>query len=367
MFHCSVIVLHLLLLISYCDKGLISPGCSGYCKNKPPDDDSESHMRKWVESTHAAEVKDIDETCLDTDYEIGLYSFTNHGSHFFIAANISSEMAYKKISCPAAIVFASLDSKKVSYQIQKQELLNAFHVHMLDKKTLNEIMIAHNKAPAIVSKDYDLTKNSCAHYAQSIWRALKIDETAELADFLITNLLRDDGLVKYAKQTMSQGGLRVMASYANDSVLFKKYVRDTVISQLEIVSSDVTEAQVDIQDFEDSMSMSYSYYPDPDLIPPSDQHEDLMIHQMQDQCPTQIQAVGVCYNFDSNKIMKCFNCAWDHLFSNNVDLSCFNMESAAIASFSVCGDICDGACATEMNDLAICGVGIKCHGVTAIA
>lgn len=46
-------------------------------------------------------------------------------------------------------MFASLDSKKVSYQVQNQVLLNEFNVHTLDKKTLEDVLIAENQVPAI--------------------------------------------------------------------------------------------------------------------------------------------------------------------------------------------------------------------------
>ena len=353
---------------SHCDKPWfgLGLGCSGTCKYKPSDD-TESHIRKWRDSVNAVEIEDIDGACLGVAYEVGLYSFTNHGSHFFIAATISSEiMIDSEQNCPTAIVFASLDSKKVSYLVQNQVLLNGFNVHILDKKTLDEVLIAENQVPAIDGSNYDLTKNSCAHYAQSIWRALKIEETAELADFLITNLLRDDGLARYAKQTLSQGGLRVLTNYGKDSALFTKYVKDTVVSQLEIANLNGVEEQHDMLDFEGSMLMSLNYNTNPDLIPPIDNREDMMLDEMREQCPTQYQAAGECYHFNTNKGMECLNCAWAHLFENG-DLSCLNMESEALASFSACADMCDAACVNEMNNLAICGVEMKCHGVTAIA
>ena len=85
-FHCSQLGLGF-------DKPLfgLGLGCSGTCKDKPSDD-TESHIRKWRDSVNAVEIEDIDGDCLGVAYEVGLYSFTNHGSHLFIAATISSEI-----------------------------------------------------------------------------------------------------------------------------------------------------------------------------------------------------------------------------------------------------------------------------------
>jgi hypothetical protein len=73
-----------------------------------------------------------------------------------------------------------------------------------------------------------------AHYAQSLWRHLKFEETSELAQFLVDSLLRDDGLVNYAKQSLGNGGMGVLSKYVADQGMFENYVKHTVVSQLEI-------------------------------------------------------------------------------------------------------------------------------------
>ena len=72
------------------------------------------------------------------------------------------------------------------------------------------------------------------HYAGSISRALEFEETPELADFLIESLLRDDGLFHMAGQNIGMGGLGVISKYVTGKEKFDQYVKDIVLSQLNI-------------------------------------------------------------------------------------------------------------------------------------
>jgi hypothetical protein len=158
------------------------------------------------------------------------------GSHFFLSATASNKKELDlNDKCPDTLVFASIDEEKVTYRVPNDvKLDHFFHSHPLGTATLKDIIDAEDAVKAVDDSDYDLLKNSCVHYAGSIWRELKFEETHELADFLIENLLRDDGLLDIAHQKVAMGGLRVLSKHLVNEDTFEKYVKETVISQLVI-------------------------------------------------------------------------------------------------------------------------------------
>jgi hypothetical protein len=101
--------------------------------------------------------------------------------------------------------------------------------------SLEKIIDAESVVEPVDDSKYDLTKNSCFHYAGSIWRELGFHETNELATFLVQNLIKDGGFINVARDKVKVGGLRVLATYmAGGDIVFEKYVNDTVFSQLNI-------------------------------------------------------------------------------------------------------------------------------------
>lgn len=177
---------------------------------------------------------DIHTTCRVKEYKLGLYSFVGQSSHFFLAATKTDGNI--EDHCPAVLVFASLQGQKIIISITQQDLINVLH-HSLGTARLGEILEAESKVSAVDDSDYDLTRNSCAHYAQHLWRRLGIQETPGLAVFLIDKILSDGGLVEYAQQTKQHGGLRVLSHLSGDKNAFEQYVKNTVLSQLDIEKS----------------------------------------------------------------------------------------------------------------------------------
>lgn len=224
--------------------------CSGFvCRHNPRGPDTcitkptFVAIMDWVKISGAHEInfdhQDLPSSCNANDYKVALNSFVDHASHFFLSAIASDENGEwdedEDINCPKALAFASINGKKVIYSVPDvQDILIGFNSHFLGKATLGDIVEAERSAEAVDDADYDLTKNSCAHYGQKIYRALKLEETQALADFVTSNLLKDDGIVKYAKKKTEQGGLRVLLKYALNDGMFQKYVKDTVVSQLDI-------------------------------------------------------------------------------------------------------------------------------------
>ena len=183
---------------------------------------------------------DVPLKCYENDYNVKVNAVDNDGPHFFLTA-IASNVDIKH--CPNVLVFTSIGGKKITYNVPDEAVFNDYSSFWLGKATLEEIMIAEQLAEPIQDVDYDLTKNSCIHYAGKISRALKFEETPELADFLIQNLLKDDGLARVALDTEDTAVLKFLNFFtgekSNGSIL-KKYVEETVFSQLNIKNKSKT-------------------------------------------------------------------------------------------------------------------------------
>ena len=199
---------------------------------------SSSEIVQWEQAVNAVQIeliKDIPSECHDHGYEVALNAVVKHGSHFFLSATSSNKDNLNDDKCPKALVFASIDGRKVTYLVSNEDQMNGyFRVHLLGKASLKEIIKAESNANAVDDSAYDLTKNSCIHYAGDISRGLEFDETPELAEFLIENLLMDDGLIDIARDNINFGGLHVLSNYVLTRENFNQYVKDMVFSQLNI-------------------------------------------------------------------------------------------------------------------------------------
>ena len=215
---------------TYCDPGKICTyRNNGTCRNPKGD--------KWEKTVNAEEIdtsEDIPSSCLNNIYDVELRAVKDEGAHFLLAAKSSDEKSNDDKKCPEVLTFMSIDEKKFTHRVHDitkfDEDSSSF---LLGKASLNKIIDAEGSVEAIKDFKYELTKNSCIHYAGHIWRKLQFDETNELASFLIENLLKDDGFLKVARDKLSAGGLRVMSYVAGKGSL-EAFVKDTVYSQLNI-------------------------------------------------------------------------------------------------------------------------------------
>lgn len=132
------------------------------------------------------------------------------------------------------IAFASMYDHKVAFLIQKEKMINVqINMHLLRKALLK----AENYTKAVNDKKWDMTRNSCIHYAGDISRSLKFAETPELANFLVGNLLCDDGFVNIAYRNVATDGLHGISKYIVKDESFDEYVKELVHSQLNIVDN----------------------------------------------------------------------------------------------------------------------------------
>ena len=194
---------------------------------------------KWKNAIYAEQIDmktDIPPACLDNNYNVELTSVTDddEGSHFVLTAKVSSEEnpSYND-KCPNFLTFTSIDEQKFTHRVHDSTKFNEYMSFLLGEASLKEIMNAESSVAAIKDSEYDLTNNSCIHYALRIWRELHFNETNELANFLIDNLLRNDGFLNIARHKSAAGGLRILYYVAGKGSL-KDFVKDLVYSQLNI-------------------------------------------------------------------------------------------------------------------------------------
>ena len=179
--------------------------------------------------------EDIPSDCLGSNYDVELRALTDEDeeAHFVLTAKVSSEEKLLDYKCPDFLTFTSIDGKKFTHRVNDPTEFNKYSSFLLGKASLKEIMNAESSVAAIKDSEYDLTNNSCIHYAGRIWRNLRFDETNDLANFLIDNLLKNDGFLNIARHKSAAGGLRVL-SYVTGQGSLKDFVKDLVYSQLNI-------------------------------------------------------------------------------------------------------------------------------------
>lgn len=195
-------------------------------------------IQEWVDTSNLQQIstlEDIPSKCDFDKYDVGLYSFANQSSHFYLGATASSKEV--DIECPLALAFAAVEGAEVTFLVPNEEVLKGeqFPVHPLGTANLKDILEAERAAEAIDDAAYDLTANTCVHYAADIWRGLDFEETEDLANFISENLLKKDGFLEYARQNAKYDGRRVLTSYlTGNHGGFEDYVKEMVLSQLNI-------------------------------------------------------------------------------------------------------------------------------------
>lgn len=185
-------------------------------------------------------VKDyMPSECYKTTYDIDLHAVK--GPHLFIAATLPMTedpiKGTKDTNCPSSLAFHSIKGKKNIVELDKKDRsLDSFH---LGSAKLSDILKAEENAIAIEPSNYDFAKNNCVRYASDIWRSLDIDETTELAEFIIENVSNDSGLEDLLKMYVDKGSFRAKAMYSiGGNVALKSFVTDVVYDQLDIVDGE---------------------------------------------------------------------------------------------------------------------------------
>ena len=173
--------------------------------------------------------EDIPAECSDENYDVALYALT--GPHFILAATKSLDLSSVNANCPESLAFSTMDGgQSGNKQIVSPNLeeFNDLPKHALGVATLADVLKAEGNAEAIDDKSFDLATNNCVTYASSIWRHLEFDETEDLANFLVDNIIIDEAQLE--KLASKLGGRRLLKAMSNEG--YEEFVKNVVYSQL---------------------------------------------------------------------------------------------------------------------------------------
>lgn len=174
--------------------------------------------------------------CCDEVYEVVFYAF--EGPHFVVAATLLKiEMGkwyrhiyWQSLSCRNRGLFWS--RRKTLWDcpswVPSDEI-------KLWSTQLADFLEAAEDAQPIAHSDYDFTENNCVHFARHVWHSLGIPETKELAEFIINNVVNDDGLKDLLEEYGDAGSFRTSAMIAiGGKRAMRQFTSDTVYEQLHI-------------------------------------------------------------------------------------------------------------------------------------
>lgn len=313
-------------------------------------------MSEWIENSGASQIKlvDLPPPCIHENYDMMVNSFIEQGSHFFLSAvtpGLNSGEHEGDGKCPKAIAFASIDGNKVVFDLPTDTKVE-IQSHLLGRASLKDIIEAEGSIEAVDQSNYDLTKNSCVHYAGALWRALELKEDRALADFLVNSLLSDDGFINMARNKIDLGGLRVLSAFASGEVKFNEYVKNIVISQLNI--EEPTSTSTDNEESTDAMVPNEDSTGEEEMeeVEPIDNEEVDFVMMLHEVCPDEFEAVRACYD-DEGAAMVCANCMWADLIDEGFP-ECEELEGEYMLSLDACAEEC-GKCDAEA-DLITCAM-----------
>jgi hypothetical protein len=174
--------------------------------------------------------EDIPAECGGEMYDMALYALP--GPHFILAGTKSLDSSSVNPICPKSIAFSTMDGG----QIGRKQIVSPYMEdikdlpkHTLGVAALADVLEAESGAEAIDEASYDMLNNNCVHYASSIWRRLGFDETEDLANFLIDNIIVDEAQLE---EMMSKqlGGRRLIEAMSHEG--HEEFVKNVVYSQL---------------------------------------------------------------------------------------------------------------------------------------
>lgn len=73
-----------------------------------------------------------------------------------------------------------------------------------------------------------------------------------------------------------------------------------------------------------------------------------------------------CYGKEIDVVMKCANCVYSGLLSEDPDANCDEIEQDTIVDYETCGDECDSTCDEPTAQLFSCGAPVFCSGALAL-
>ncbi len=174
--------------------------------------------------------EDIPTECDDEMYDMALYALP--GPHFILAGTKSLDSSSVNPICPKSIAFSTMDGG----QIGRKQIVSPYiedikdlPKHTLGVAALADMLEAESRAEAIGDESFDWATNNCVHYASSIWRRLGFDETQDLGNFVVHNIIIDEAQLE---EMMSKqlGGRRLIEAMSHEG--HEEFVKNVVYSQL---------------------------------------------------------------------------------------------------------------------------------------
>mmetsp|Transcript_50793 Transcript_50793/g.51202 ORF Transcript_50793/g.51202 Transcript_50793/m.51202 type:complete len:366 (-) Transcript_50793:821-1918(-) len=175
--------------------------------------------------------------CLDEVYDVTLVAIPPM-PHFFISAvrRDADEAKQQQDGCPSNVGMDSANGIKKKYVVFENDQKD-IQSHVLGSASLRDILQAEEDAVPLSVTEYDLSTETCAHYAQRIYRSLDIAETNELAQFVLSNIVENVNVDKLKKMLpkAGKGGLRALAAIAmGGEGAILRHLHELVYSQLDI-------------------------------------------------------------------------------------------------------------------------------------
>jgi len=200
--------------------------CGAAKKLDKPDRDGDGHDLVTCFTEDSTITKeDIPTECGDEMYDMALYALP--GPHFILAGTKSLHSSSVNPICPKSIAFSTMDGGFGRKQIVSpyMEDFKDLPKHTLGVAALIDVLEAESSAEAIDEASFDMLENNCVHYASSIWRRLEIDETEDLGNFVVHNIIIDEDLLEKLASKV-QGGRMLLNSMLNKRL--EEFVKNVV-------------------------------------------------------------------------------------------------------------------------------------------
>jgi hypothetical protein len=174
-------------------------------------DEAGNDLATCFEEDSIITKENIPAECDDEMYDMALYALP--GPHFILAGTKSLDSSSVNPICPKSIAFSTIGGKKQIVSPYMEDIKDLPKNH-LGVAALADVLDAEENAEAIDEASYDMLNNNCVHYASRIWRRLEFDETEDLGNFVVHNIVIDEGLLENLTSKV-QGGRRLLKALLN--------------------------------------------------------------------------------------------------------------------------------------------------------
>ena len=154
------------------------------------------------------EMDTILQNCIDTNYDVALYSSLDH-FHFFIGIMVTKttttvdEKENTGMCVPVPLGFESSNGDKLVVRTttdNDDDDFDGYQKHNFGSYKLGDIIEAFNQVDAIPVNEYNKITNNCVHFAQNIWRNLQVTEDPTLHSFLVSSIVNHNYFMDYARE-----------------------------------------------------------------------------------------------------------------------------------------------------------------------